>query len=211
MLPLPVITRLSLLYTVLANKSDDQYLSSRALGELINQKATTVRKDINHLGGLGNSPHGYQTGLLKDLIKKSFRLERKIGICLIGLNDLCQIITRIIKELKPRFKIEAGFDSNINKVERLSTGFPLFSTVELAPIIRERKIQIAFITAQSINRDKILNRLIEGGIKGIINFSNQYLSVSKEYDELNICISNINLLSQINQLLAKIEVFQTGE
>ncbi len=98
----------------------------------------------------------------------------------------------------PCFSIVAGFDSNINKLETIQTTIPVYPTYEIQSVIQRDNIELAVITEPDRNIEKITERLIEGGIKGIINFTPVILSSDLE----SVYIRNIDIMTEFRYVSA---------
>ncbi|TFH43415.1 MAG: hypothetical protein E4G96_01210 [Chrysiogenales bacterium] len=100
----------------------------------------------------------------------------------------------------PCFTIIAGFDSNINRLETIQTRIPLYPTYEISEMIRKLDIELAVITEPDRNIEKITERLIEGGIKGIINFTPDILTSPAE----SVYVRNMDIITEFRFIAALI-------
>ena len=89
---------------------------------------------------------------------------------------------------KSNFMLTAGFDSNVNKTEVLKSDFPLHSTVLLETVIQVEKIKYAILCVEENEAQKMADRLIAAGIKGIVNYTSKLLKVPEDVQVENVCL-----------------------
>jgi redox-sensing transcriptional repressor len=199
-IPKPAIERLCKIYSLLKElqESGSQSISSREIGMRLGVGSHNIRKDIGYLCEAGITGSGYDIAKLKSSIDKAFGFSKKRNSCIIGLGTLAKGILDNQDASLASFKIVAGFDSNINKLETFRTSIPVYPTYEIEAIIQKENIDLAIITQQDPNMSTISSRLIDGGIKGILNFSPMTISTSHE----EVMIRNIDLFGEFRYLSA---------
>lgn len=198
------LKRLTQVYRVLSRilwfETDVTRVSSARLGELIGFPSHTIRKDISCLGEIGNSGRGYDVEDLHTFIAEKLGLDKDRRATVVGLGRIGTAILDYGRFGKSGFEVVAGFDSNINRVETLSTEVPLYPSYDIADIVKQKKIELAFIACPAEAAQKSLDRLIEGGIKGVVNFSPIILKSDK------IIIRNVDITGELTLLSALITV-----
>jgi len=190
-IPQPTIKRLCKIFTLLeeTDEKEKKIISSKELGDKIGVKSFSIRKDFTYLPNFYASNSGYNILTLKKDIAKFLGLNRHRTACVIGLNNLGEALINYNNLFTTNFKIIAGFDQNINKIETLKTEIPLYPTYEIIEIIKEKKIDLAVLTLSSQIPSKIIERLAKSQLKGIINFSPAILNLSNP----KIYIRNIDI------------------
>ena len=171
--PRPSIERLCAIYGLLEgiDRNERRRVSSRELGERIGETAHTVRKDIGHLTAGTISSAGYDPRELKETIAASLGLDQKHSACIVGLGRLGQAILDYAGFSDKGIEICAGFDSNVNKLELLSSNIPLLPSHRISSYVAEHGITLGILAVPPENAQPAADRLIEGGIRGIVNFS----------------------------------------
>lgn len=203
-IPAPAIERLCRIYTLISSlheKGEDSISSSR-IGELLDVGAHNIRKDISFLGETGTSGSGYNISKLKDRINHAFLFNIHRKACIVGLGGLGGAILNYKKLLINNFDIVAGFDSNINKLDTLKTSIAVYPSYTIKEIVQKENIELAVITVPENSAREISKRLIEAGIKGIINFSPVILNSGNS----NVFIKNIDLVDEFRHLAALISL-----
>ncbi len=199
-IPKPALSRLCKIYNLLEELEvkGDLSVSSKEIGKRLGVGSHNIRKDIGYIGETGISGSGYEINKLRAHIDAALGLSRERNACIIGLGGLGIVIMNYQRPLLPYFNITAGFDSNINILETIDISIPVYPTYEIADVILEKKIELAVITEPDRNIEKIMERLFEGGIKGIINFTPVMLSSDSE----TVYIRNIDIVSEFRYLSA---------
>lgn len=172
-LPLPTIERLCSLYGYLSSAAEEgiSRLSSRELGRRIGESAYTVRKDLNHLHLRNANAAGYALEELIAVIAETLDLTRPKRACIVGLGRLGQAILRYTDFRAEGIEIRAGFDSDTNRLELLSAPIPLLPSHAIAAAVEREKISLAVLAVPPAGAQLAADRLCEGGIRGIVNFT----------------------------------------
>ena len=190
-IPQPTIIRLCTIYQFLfeLEKEGVTSISSTELDAKIGVASHTIRKDINYLGEIGNTRGGYDVSRLKNHIAIHLRIGPQQKSCVVGLGHLGQAILQSSSLGGGEFKIVAGFDSNVNKLETIKASVPLFPSYEIADVVRSMGIDLAVIAVPPENARDVAGRLFEGGIKGILNFAPVVIKPGKS----GVIVRNIDI------------------
>ncbi len=200
-IPEPTIERLCKVYSLLGRLKDEDIatVSSAAIEKETGIPAHTVRKDISQLGSIKSGKEGYRTDDLMKLISMTFSFEIPLRACIVGLDMMGSAILNSTQLKIAGYEIAAGFDSNINRMEMMNTDVPLYPTYEIPEKVRELSIDFGIIAVPPEKAKETAEKLIKGGIKGIINYSPVILN-----PENNIIVRNIYLTEEIRLLSALI-------
>ena len=199
-IPEPSLKRLCKIYSLFDDleKIGINSISSREIGKRIGAAPHNIRKDMSYLVRKGKAGSGYDIQVLKKNIEQAFGFHEEKKACVIGIGKLGTAIMNYEKLITHNFKIVAGFDSNINKLETIKTDIPVYPTHEIQEIVNREKIDLAVITVPAHAAMEIANQLIICGIKGIINFSPIVISSKKK----NVHISNIDIINDFRFISA---------
>ncbi|MGM0461490.1 MAG: redox-sensing transcriptional repressor Rex [Fibrobacterota bacterium] len=173
-------------------------LSSTQLGAYIGYPAHTVRKDISYLGEIGNTGKGYDVGELHDFIAAKLGLDTPRRAAVIGLGRIGSAILEYGRFSQAGFDVVAGFDSNINLVDSMVSHVPVYPSYDISDIISRYTIELAFLAVPAEGAEKSLQRLIDGGIKGVVNFSPLILKSDR------VIIRNMDITGELTLLSALI-------
>lgn len=199
-LPIPTITRLCLIYQLCCEQLSQgiESMSSTQMGKQLAIPAHSIRKDLNCLGEVGNAGSGYDLARLRECLAETLGLTCPRKACIVGLGRLGSAILAYEQFTPDGFRIVAGFDSNINRIETLHTDIPVFPAYEIADIIPRDSIELAMLTVPGPAAQDVADRLIEAGIKGIVNFAPVVIKPSTE----DVEVRNINVVHELRILSA---------
>jgi redox-sensing transcriptional repressor len=171
---------------------------SSQIGEKIGASAHSVRKDMGILGDIGNNLAGYDVTKLKNHIFKNLGLNRLWNTCVIGLGRLGNAILHYGQYMADTYRIVAGFDNNINKLEIIETSIDVFPAYRMDEIVSNRKIELAILAVPKEAAQNLADKLIACGIKGIINFAPVVINTTRN----DVFIRNMDLVTEMRILSA---------
>ncbi|MCR4742963.1 MAG: hypothetical protein K5866_08870 [Treponema sp.] len=116
--------------------------------------------------------------------------DSKKKICIVGLGRLGAALLDNNLVEDSVFEIKAGFDPNLYRVEILRSTFPLYPCSEMNFVIKKEKIEYAILTLADKEAQKMADRLVQAGIKGIVNMTSTILKTPEEVKVQNISIIN---------------------
>lgn len=156
-------------------------ITSAEISKKTGWSEATIRRDISLLELYNGVSNGYDAEILKDAIDRAFCLgasgSGSHNCCIVGLGSLGQAFLENSVFDGGGFTLAAAFDSSQNRVEIMKSKIPLYQTLDLEKIIRQMKIEFAILTVEDGMAQKMADRLIKYGIKGIVNYTNVVLTV----------------------------------
>jgi len=199
-IPKPAIVRLCSLYKIIQGleTNGETTASSSLLAKKMGLQPHTVRKDISYIGEGGSRGAGYSLVDLKRLIENSLGFGNGHPTCLVGLGRLGSAMLKHGRFFDEGYKLVAGFDTNVNKLEILETDVPLYPAYMIPDIIAEKRIEFAVLAVPEEAVQAAAERLISGGIKGIVNFA----PVEINHGDKDVFIRNISVLGELRVLTA---------
>lgn len=179
-IPPRTIARLSLYRRVLAElpESRNEHIFSRELAERAGVTAAQVRRDIMAIGGhAGNPARGYDVKqLLRDL-STFLDAARGQGMALVGVGNLGKAILGYFVGRNPKLSIEAAFDVDPAKTNRVIHRCRCYPVDELVHEVGRRRLRVGIITVPAPAAQPVADRLCEAGVRGLVNFAPVRLSV----------------------------------
>ncbi len=199
-IPLPSLYRLCKIYTILEEyqQKGETTISSQEIGKRLREGPHTIRKDMGYLGESGRSGSGYEVEKIRRRINEIFIFNRNRHACIIGLDSFGSILIGGHAPQFPCVSIIAGFDSHTNILETVRTSIPVYPTCEIPSVLKKEHIEIAIITESDNNMEAVVDRLIEGGIRGIINMTPMIINSSDK----SIMIRNLDIFTEFRYLSA---------
>lgn len=173
-IPLPVIHRLSYVFEII-NKLEGSgvgKVSSSELGGYLGQTAHTIRKDIHFLGIAGAPGTKYEIADLRRLITEHLGFGEPKKCCIVGLGRLGEaLLEQLLAMPQDAFRIVAGFDSNINRLETIQTPVELFPAYRIGEVVRRLQVELALIAVSPQQAQDAADRCCDGGVAGLLNFT----------------------------------------
>jgi redox-sensing transcriptional repressor len=201
-IPNPTVERACSIYNLLPDleRESVRQISSSELSDLIGVNAAVIRKDLSLIGISGVSGARYNTAKLRQDLEEKLELGSKRKSCVVGIGKLGSAILDFGLFNDYGFEITAGFDSNMNTIETKKTGVKLYPAFQMSEVVRQEKIELAFLCVPSKAAQNSTDRLIEGGIRGILNFT----PVTVKSGNKDVFISRIDVLKEMRTLSALI-------
>jgi redox-sensing transcriptional repressor len=181
---LPIYLR-GLLFSAEQGRND---ISSRDLAELLGVNSWQVRKDFSYFGDFGTPGVGYKIHTLTKEIKRILKLDVVHKAALVGVGNLGSAVLAYPGFRSYGFDIAAAFDSDPGKIGKKVNNVMVESVSRLGSL-KKRKINIAIIAVPRDAAQQTADRLVEVGIKGILNFSPCYITVPKKVKVITIDIA----------------------
>lgn len=181
------------LYFLLQQGAKD--ISSKSLADMLEIRASQVRKDLSYFGKLGRRGAGYDVLALRDKIAEILGIEKEMNACIVGMGNLGTALAAYKGFEALGFKIVAVFDASKNKIGHKIRGHRCFDVKNLQQVIQEHNIRIAIVTVPAEAAQETALKLVNCGIKGILNFTPVKLTLPKR-----IKVSNIDLAMELKTL-----------
>lgn len=177
----------------------DEKITSSIISDFSGWKSSLIRHDLWLLNFNKGISNGYKTKELQNAIKSALEIKKseEKNCCIVGLGRLGAALLDENLVENSSFVIKAGFDSNLNRVEILRSNFPLYPANEMQFVIKREKIEYAILTVKDKDAFQMTNRLLNSGIKGIVNLTNTILKVPS-----TIKVENISILNALNLVVS---------
>lgn len=175
----PTIGRLSLYLRLLTELSDQgvKTVSSEELAARSGTTAAQVRKDLSLFGTFGKRGLGYTVPELVSRLRSILGLERPWRVALVGAGRIGAALFGYENFKRQGFYIEAVFDADPAKVGQRWNGLVVLSESDLERVVAEREFRIAVVAVPARAAQRIVDRLVEAGVQGILNFAPTQLDV----------------------------------
>jgi redox-sensing transcriptional repressor len=182
-IPKPVARRLAIYYRVLKEQSKNgaETVSSSSLGCMLDLKPSQIRKDLSYFGGFGKRGTGYNVIDLMKSIEKILGIDKRWNVLIIGAGKIGRALANYPGLIQDGFTIKGIVDVSEKKIGKtIDEHLTIEDVAEMEKIIRERKIEIGVLCVPSDVAQKVLNSVIQYGIKGIVNFVPKRLKAPKD-------------------------------
>ncbi len=146
-------------------------ISSEKLAWSCGVNPSQIRKDLAYFGEFGVRGVGYYVYELREAIKQSLGMDRTWNVVMVGVGNLGRALLRHHLLRKRGFVIVAAFDCDPFKIGEEIAGIEVQCTSKLPQSTIDMGVEIGIITTPPERAQRAANYLIEGGIKGIVNFA----------------------------------------
>ncbi|MBO5825845.1 MAG: hypothetical protein J6R03_04400 [Treponema sp.] len=192
-IPKPTKKRLIQLLTLLESYKETK-ITSLKIQSLTGWKDSLIRHDLWLIGFNNGVSNGYFVSELIEKISLALGFETSPTIkrkcCIVGLGRIGAALLDANFFAKTDFTISAGFDSNVNRVEILRSTFPLYPANQIEFVVKKEQIEFAILATDDKDANTSVQRLINCGIKGIVNMTNVVLAVPKNIKVINLSVVN---------------------
>ena len=172
-IPAVVVDRLPHYLRELRILRDDgtEVVSSRELGLALGATPAQIRKDLSYFGRFGKQGRGYDVPALLDDLTRILGLERAWPVILVGVGRLGRAIITYPGLSPEGFHIHAAFDANPAFVGASVDSIEVRPASEMEAYIRRERIPIAILATPGDVAQAVTDRLVEAGIRGILNYA----------------------------------------
>lgn len=146
-------------------------VSSEELAEAAGVNSAKVRKDLSHLGSYGTRGVGYDVAYLIHQIRRELGLTQDWPIVIAGIGNLGHALANYHGFPERGFSVAALVDVDPSKVGQRVGDLPIRHVDDLPAIVRERGIAIGVIATPATAVQDIADRMVEAGIRSILNFA----------------------------------------
>ena len=175
----------------------NEKITSVQISGITGWKDSLIRHDLWLLGYNKGISNGYQKDDLHNAISQALGFDSaEINCCIAGLNRLGAALLDEGTTEGSVYKIKAGFDSNVNRVEILRSTFPLYPATEMNYVIKKENIRLAILTVADKDAQSMCDRLIKAGITGIVNMTRAVLKVPDGVKVENVSV--VTALKMVN-------------
>ncbi len=154
-----------------------EFTSSQELGRKLGIGSAQIRKDLSHFGEFGKQGTGYEINYLREQISRILHMDREWSVALVGFGDLGQAIAHYGGFASKGFHIEAIFDNDPTKIGQKVNGKIVSDIKDVAAIIGQLQIKMAIIAVPASAAQTVTDKLVEAGIRAILNYAPITLTV----------------------------------
>jgi redox-sensing transcriptional repressor len=188
---LPIYLR----YLLYLQEMNIQTVSSHELGQKLDMNPAQIRKDLAYFGEFGRKGIGYEVDYLIDKIKQILKLDRTIRVAVVGAGHLGIALSNYNRYLKDNLSISAIFDIDPEKIGKKIGPMEVYHLDRLKEVVESLKIEMAIVTVPASEAQKVVDRLVEAGVKTILNFAPEKLKVPP-----GVFLRNADLTTELQSL-----------
>ena len=145
--------------------------SSKELGNMMGISAAQIRKDLSQFGEFGKQGSGYSVTRLIEVLQNILNINCLWDLVIVGAGSLGTAIAKYPGFQHQSFRVAMIFDSNPNIVGTKVGEYIVKSTEFMEEELRNSGIKIAMLTLPASEAQKAAERLVNAGVKAILNYA----------------------------------------
>lgn len=191
------VKRLSKYYRTLQNAlaTDKTTISSEEIGRLNGLTAAQVRKDLSFFGAFGRRGLGYSVVDLHRAISRILGLHRTWNVCLVGVGNIGTALVHFKQFAEQGFIFKLVLDSDKEKHGKMVGDLKIEDFAHAKELIERENIKIAVVAVPSNAAQKVVDFLVDAGIRAVLNFAPVSIFVPK-----HVAVRNENMAIEIEAL-----------
>jgi redox-sensing transcriptional repressor len=154
--------------------------SSQELGEKVGISAAQIRKDLSQFGEFGKQGTGYHIPFLIERLLQILKVEHVWDVALIGMGELGHAILRYQGFENRGFRIVACFDNDPAIIGTQVANFIVDDARNIVEKVRTKEIKMAMLCVPASVAQDVTDKLVEAGVKAILNYAPVSLSVPSD-------------------------------
>ena len=181
-------------------------VSSAELSDALQIDPATIRRDFSYLGELGKKGYGYNVNYLLQFLRDFLKQDEVTNVILIGVGNLGTALLHYNFYRSHNTKIVAGFDIDPNKIGTDIDGIPIYPLERLKEVKTLHHSDVAILTVPVNAAKETAEKIIDAGIRGILNFTPARLTVPR-----HVRIHHIDLTNELQTLIYFLKNFPPDE
>ncbi len=172
-IPRATLERMAVYLEVLNSLSRDgvTLISSEELGTFCNTNGAQVRKDLAYFGEFGVRGLGYYVDELSTEIASSLGITRDWRAVVVGVSNMARSLLLQREMRMSSYRVVGVFDIDMTKVGENLAGFTVQQLENIADLAPSLRPEIGIITSRPDHVQYIVNRLLDVGVRGFLNFT----------------------------------------
>lgn len=170
----------------------EQYVSSTQISKEINIDASQIAKDLSYVNISGRTRVGYNIDVLIEVLESFLGFTNMHKAFLFGVGSLGAALLRDSGLHHFGLEIVAAFDVNPELVGKDLNGIPIYHSDDFEAKMKEYDVNIGVLTVPINIAQEITDKMVDGGIKAVWNFTPFRIRVPE-----NIVVQNTSLYAHL--------------
>lgn len=202
-IPEPTLRRLPwyLSCAKLMRDKGEKFVSSTQISKQINIDSSQIAKDLSYVDISGRTRVGYEVDLLISVLEDFLGFTNLHRAYLFGVGSLGGALLRDSGLSHFGLKIVGAFDVNPDLVGTEINGIPIYHTDELQLRMQKDKVNIGVLTVPIAISQQVTDKMVEGGIKAVWNFTPFRIRVPE-----GIVVQNTSLYAHLAVMFNRLNV-----
>lgn len=169
--------------------------ASRALAEHTGTTAAQVRKDLQHLGSMGQRGLGYAVPELVRELRRTLGLDRTWRVALVGAGRIGTALLEYELFRKRGFAVTSVIDADPAKVNARLGDVRIRSARELEDVVRDDRTDLVIVAVPAAAAQEVADRVVAAGVKAVLNYAPVQLRVPGD-----VALRNVSMLVELESL-----------
>ena len=170
----------------------EQYVSSTQISKEINIDASQIAKDLSYVNISGRTRVGYNIDALIEVLESFLGFTNMHKAFVFGVGSLGAALLRDSGLHHFGLEIVAAFDVNPELVGKDLNGIPIYHSDDFEAKMKEYDVNIGVLTVPINIAQEITDKMVDGGIKAVWNFTPFRIRVPE-----NIVVQNTSLYAHL--------------
>ncbi len=154
-----------------------KFISATSIAEALRMNDVVVRKDLAAVSSGGRPRVGYERTALIREISDFLGFSTAEGAVLVGAGKLGRALMDYEGFADCGFRIVAAFDTRVDQCEYSQNGCPVYPAGRITELTEKLGVRLGIITVPVEFAQDAAEKLIRGGVRGILNFAPAHLDV----------------------------------
>lgn len=172
--------------------SGTETISSAQIERQTGVNAAQFRKDLSYFGEFGKPGVGYNVTELEGRIARILQIHRVQPIVLVGAGNLGSALMGYPGLKEHKFHIVTAFDNDPHKIGRRLWDIDVLDLRRIGEVNEVLGARIAILAVPSQAAQSVTEKLIEAGIRAILNFAPIILRVPR-----HVVVRNVSFLQEL--------------
>jgi redox-sensing transcriptional repressor len=148
-----------------------QVTSSQELAERLGISAAQIRKDLSQFGEFGKQGTGYNIPFLIEQLQKILHVNHDWDVVVVGAGGIGSAIARYKGFNNRGFNVRYIFDNDPEVIGSRVGDFIVQDYAHMGETIRANGIKLAMIAVPTSIAQEVTNKLVDAGIRAILNYA----------------------------------------
>ena len=176
-------------------RAGEASVSSDQLAHRGGTTAAQVRKDLSHFGSFGKRGHGYPVAGLESTLRGILGLQRPWNVALVGAGRIGRALFEYPAFEDRGYLCKAVLDSDPKKIGQRWGKLVIESADRLADVLPAVNTELAILAIPVGAAQGVADRVVQAGVRGILNFAPTRLNVPA-----GVTVLNIDVAAELEQL-----------
>jgi len=146
-------------------------VSSEDLAAAAGANAANVRRDLSHLDFHGVRGIGYSVGELKARIRQELGIAERRRVAIVGTGNLGRALANYGGLSRRGFDVVALYDTDVRKIGTKVGNVVIQHLDDIDGDCGSNVFEIAILAVPAVAAQQVAERLVEHGIRSILNFA----------------------------------------